>query len=68
MVDFSLASASSPMLFSQDNYRVVVMPMITEKAQAEAKEAKAEAATREPADAGGNHSRKLFEIKPILRE
>ena len=50
MVDFSLASASSPMLFSQDGYRVVVMPMITEKAQAEAKEAKAEAATAEQAE------------------
>ena len=43
MVDFSLASASSPMLFSLDGYRLVVMPMITEKAQAEAK-AKAEQA------------------------
>jgi DNA polymerase III sliding clamp (beta) subunit (PCNA family) len=41
MVDFSLASASSPMLFSLDGYRLVVMPMLTEKAQAEAK-AKAE--------------------------
>jgi len=51
MVDFSLASASSPMLFSQDGYRVVVMPMITEKAKAEAKEAKAGAATAEPAEA-----------------
>ena len=41
MVDFSLASATSPTLFSLDGYRLVVMPMITEKAQAEAK-AKAE--------------------------
>jgi len=49
MVDFSLASASSPMLFSLDGYRLVVMPMLTEKAQAEAK-AKAEQAksTTEP--------------------
>jgi len=44
MVDFSLASASSPMLFSLDGYRLVVMPMLTEKAQAEAK-AKAESTT-----------------------
>jgi DNA polymerase-3 subunit beta len=54
MVDFSLASASSPMLFSLDGYRLVVMPMITEKAQAEAKakaeQAKAEATTTEQAD------------------
>jgi len=46
MVDFSLASASSPMLFSLDGYRLVVMPMLTEKAQAEAK-AKAEATKAE---------------------
>jgi DNA polymerase III sliding clamp (beta) subunit (PCNA family) len=46
MVDFSLASASSPMLFSLDGYRLVVMPMLTEKAQAEAK-AKAEQAKAE---------------------
>jgi len=46
MVDFSLASASSPMLFSLDGYRLVVMPMLTEKAQAEAK-AKAEPAKAE---------------------
>ena len=47
MVDFSLASATSPMLFSLDGYQLVVMPMITEKAQAEAK-AKAEQAQAEP--------------------
>ena len=46
MVDFSLASATSPMLFSLDGYRLVVMPMLTEKAQAEAK-AKAEQAKAE---------------------
>jgi DNA polymerase-3 subunit beta len=54
MVDFSLASASSPMLFSLDGYRLVVMPMLTEKAQAEAKakaeQAKAEATTTEQAE------------------
>ncbi len=48
MVDFSINNASSPMLFSQDGYRVVVMPMITEKAKAEAKEAKSEAEATEP--------------------
>ena len=48
MVDFSLVSASSPTLFSTDGYQLVVMPMLTEKAQAEAK-AKAESTT-EPAD------------------
>jgi hypothetical protein len=47
MVDFSFASATSPMLFSLDGYQLVVMPMITEKAQAEAK-AKAEQAQAKP--------------------
>jgi len=54
MVDFSLASASSPMLFSLDGYRLVVMPMLTEKAQAEAKakaeQAKAESTTEPEAE------------------
>jgi len=52
MVDFSLASASSPMLFSLDGYRLVVMPMITEKAQPFRGRAQAEAkAKAEPATA-----------------
>ena len=42
MVDFSLASATSPMLFSLDGYQLVVMPMVTEKAQAEQKAKQAE--------------------------
>ena len=37
MVDFSLTNALSPMLFTTNGYQVVVMPMITDKAQAEAK-------------------------------
>ena len=37
MVDFSLTNALSPMLFTLDGYRVVVMPMVTDKAQKEAK-------------------------------
>jgi hypothetical protein len=37
IVDFSLTNALSPMLFSANGYQLVVMPMITDKAQAEAK-------------------------------
>jgi len=48
MVDFSLTNALSPMLFTLDGYKVVVMPMVTDKAQ---KEAKAEATATEPAEA-----------------
>ncbi len=46
MVDFSLANASSPMLFTVKGYQLVVMPMITDKASEQAKaerEAKAKA-------------------------
>jgi DNA polymerase-3 subunit beta len=37
MVDFSLTDAYSPMLFSSNGYRVVVMPMITDKANEQEK-------------------------------
>jgi len=37
MVDFSLTNSLSPMLFSQDGYLVVAMPMVTDRAQKEAK-------------------------------
>jgi DNA polymerase-3 subunit beta len=37
MVDFSLTNALSPILFSANGYKVVVMPIVTEKAQKEAK-------------------------------
>jgi len=50
MVDFSLASASSPMLFSQNGYQLVVMPMMTTEANEQAqkdREAKAEKPTEQ---------------------
>jgi len=46
MVDFCLTNAYSPMLFSQNGYQVVVMPMLTNEANEQAKAergAKAEA-------------------------
>jgi DNA polymerase-3 subunit beta len=36
MVDFNLNNAYSPILFSSDGYKVVVMPMITDKANEQA--------------------------------
>ncbi len=45
MGDFSLTNALSPMLFSANGYKVVVMPMVTDKAQ---KEVKAETKPTEP--------------------
>ena len=53
MVDFSLTNAYSPMMFTVDGYQLVVMPMLTDKANEQAKadrEAKAEASTTEPAE------------------
>ena len=43
MVDFKLTNAYSPMLFTADGYQVVVMPMMTSKAEAAQKEATAQA-------------------------
>ena len=43
MVDFKLSSPVLPMLFTTDGYQLVVMPMLTDKAQAQVKaKAKAE--------------------------
>jgi DNA polymerase-3 subunit beta len=53
MVDFKLTNAYSPMLFTVDGYQLVVMPMMTDKANEQAKadrEAKGEATTTEPAE------------------
>ena len=47
MVDFSLTNALSPMLFTLDGYKVVVMPMVTDRAQKEAKAKATEQATAE---------------------
>jgi DNA polymerase-3 subunit beta len=48
MVDFKLTNAYSPMLFTADGYQVVVMPMMSSKAEAAQKEATAQA---EPTEA-----------------
>jgi DNA polymerase-3 subunit beta len=47
MVDLKLTNAYSPMLFSLDGYQVVVMPMMTNEANQQAKKDK-EAKTAEP--------------------
>jgi membrane protein involved in colicin uptake len=46
MVDFKLTNAYNPTLFTTDGYQLVVMPMVTDKANEQAKaerEAKAKA-------------------------
>jgi DNA polymerase-3 subunit beta len=49
MVDFKLSSPVLPMLFTTDGYQLVVMPMLTEKAQ-EQQKAEAKAKTETPAE------------------
>jgi DNA polymerase-3 subunit beta len=49
MVDFKLTNATSPMLFTVDGYKLVVMPMLTTEANEQAKaEREAEAEQAEP--------------------
>jgi outer membrane biosynthesis protein TonB len=43
MVDFKVANAYSPMLFTADGYELVVMPMMTNEASEAMKRDKAEA-------------------------
>ena len=71
MVDFKLTNASSPTLFAVDGYQLVVMPMVTDKAQAQAKadneaEAKAEpvaeAEAEEVTEAKPKRSRKRNKV------
>jgi len=50
MMDFKMTSPASPMLFSTDGYRLVVMPMVTEKAREYEKANQAEAETTEPVE------------------
>jgi len=53
MVDFKLVNASSPTLFTVDGYQLVVMPMMTDKANEQSKkdrEAKAEQAEQAKAE------------------
>ena len=54
MVDFQLTNAYSPMLFANDGYQVVLMPLITEKAQEAMKQERgakqAKASAEEPAE------------------
>jgi DNA polymerase-3 subunit beta len=57
MVDFKLTNAYSPMLFSVDGYRLVVMPMLTDKANEQAKadrQAKAEQPTEPVGEPSGD--------------
>jgi len=69
MVDFNLANAYSPMLFSHNGYKVVLMPMLTSeaneqaKAEREAKQAETEPVTEtepvaEPKKAKRNRAKK----------
>jgi len=61
MVDFKLTNGYSPMLFSQNGYQLVVMPMLTTEANEQAKkdrEAKAEPTEPQPTEPVAEHKPK----------
>ena len=64
MVDFSLTNSLSPMLFSQDGYQVVVMPMVTDRAQKEAKAKEQDSTGAEPVDEPVTDKTTEADVKP----
>ena len=72
MVDFKLTNGYSPTLFSSNGYRLVVMPMLTDKANEQAKkdrEAKAEQAeatqSTEPVAEAVTEAEAIAEAEPV---
>lgn len=60
MVEFKLTNAYSPTLFTVDGYQLVVMPMLTNEANEQAKkdrEAKAEPVAEKPKKAKRNRAK-----------
>jgi DNA polymerase-3 subunit beta len=68
MVDFKLTNAYSPMLFTADGYQVVVMPMMSTKAEEQAKqdrEAKEAQAPIEPS--GEAEAKAVAEAEAVIK-
>jgi DNA polymerase-3 subunit beta len=69
MVDFKLTNPYSPMLFTADGYQVVVMPMMSTKAEEQAKqdrEAKEAQAPVEPS--GEGEAQAVAEAEAVIKE
>jgi len=69
MVDFKLANAYSPMLFTADSYQVVVMPMMSNKAEEQAKqdgEAKETQVPVEPSEEA--EAKAVAEAEAVIKE
>ena len=69
MVDFKLTNAYSPMLFTADSYHVVVMPMMSNKAEEQAKqdrEAKETQASVEPSEEA--EAKAVAEAEAVIKE
>jgi DNA polymerase-3 subunit beta len=69
MVDFKLVNAYSPMLFTADGYQLVVMPIMSARAEEQAKqdrEAKAAQAETEPSGEAEAvaEAQKIIKTKP----
>ncbi len=67
MVDFKLTNAYSPMLFSSNGYQLVVMPMMTDKANEQAKaEREAKAEQPQPTTAWGEAEKRAKVVSEEL--
>jgi len=65
MVDFKLVNAYSPMLFVNDGYQVLVMPLMTPEAK-EAMEAANQAKAEEPAEAKADKRKRSRKAKELV--
>jgi hypothetical protein len=65
MVDLSLSNPISPMLFSLDGYRLVVMPMLTDKAKEWQKANQAESKAKPVAEPTEKPKRKQKAKEPV---
>jgi DNA polymerase-3 subunit beta len=66
MVDFKLTNAYSPMLFTADSYQVVVMPMMSTKAEEQAKQDK-EAKEAQVEPSGEAEAQAVAEAEAVIK-
>ena len=68
MVDFKLTNAYSPMLFTADGCRVVVMPMMSSKAEEQAKQDKEAREAQGPAEPSGEaETQAVAEAEAVIK-
>jgi DNA polymerase-3 subunit beta len=68
MADFKLTNAYSPMLFANDGYQVVVMPMMSTKAEEQAKQDKEAKEAQAPVEPSGEgEAQAVAEAEAVLK-